>query len=170
MRKLTTKKMVILSLLLAVGVVFNYAENVLIGFSVMPGIKLGLANTIGLITLALFGPIEFIAVGFLRVLLTSLFSGFGLSSLIAVAGWGLSTIVVLLLYLTKKLSLFGLSAVSAVAHGLGQVIIVSLVYQTYGMFVYFPILALTGLVSGILIALLARLVLLRIPRLEADYE
>ncbi|MCH4201399.1 MAG: Gx transporter family protein [Bacilli bacterium] len=167
MRHWSTKKMVIFALFLAIGVVLNYAENVLIAIPVIPGIKLGIANTLGLLVLAYFGPAEFILLGFLRVLLTSLFSGIGVATIISFAGWLLSSAVVVGLYFTRQLSIFGLSLISAVMHGLGQIVVVSIIYETWGMFAYFPILAISGIISGTLIAFLSRMIILRLPLKES---
>lgn len=75
----------------------------------------------------------------------------------------LSVVITLILYSTKKFSLFGISMSSAVFHGLGQIIVVSMYYQTWGMFILFPILGITGLISGLLIALLVRLIIKHLP-------
>ena len=70
--------MTYLGLLLAIGVVISYGESVLLPLAfIAPGVKLGLANTIGLIVLYYFGLKEYVSIGFLRVILTALFTGFG---------------------------------------------------------------------------------------------
>lgn len=163
MKKWDTKKMVSLALFLAIGVIFNFTENVLISVPIMPGIKLGLANTIGLLVLYYYGWKEFLIIGILRVLLTALISGFGMATTIALGGWALSSLVVVILYLANRFSIFGLSMISAVMHGLGQIYIVSIWYKTLGMFVLFPILGLSGLISGLLIAFLCRLTIKHLP-------
>lgn len=163
MKKWNTRKLVTLGLFLAFGTVFNFVENVLINVPIMPGIKLGIANTITLIVLYYYGWKEYVIIGLLRVLLTALMFGFGMGTLIALGGWFLSVVITLILYSTKKFSLFGISMSSAVFHGLGQIIVVSMYYQTSGMFILFPILGITGLISGLLIALLVRLIIKHLP-------
>ena len=163
--KWSTHKLVRLALFLAIGVILNIIERA-INIPLLPGMRLGLANTIGLIVLFFYGPLEFVLIGFLRVLLASLYGGFGVSFFISLAGWGLSSLVILGLYFFKKLSIFGLSMISAVMHGLGQVIVVAIIYQSIYMFAYFPALVVSGLVSGWLIALISREVLRRIPDRE----
>jgi heptaprenyl diphosphate synthase len=75
--------------------------------------------------------------------------------------------VVVGLYFTRQLSIFGLSLISAVMHGLGQIVVVSIIYETWGMFAYFPILAISGIISGTLIAFLSRMIILRLPLKES---
>jgi len=157
------RKMTRLAILLALGVIINYMEHVLLPTSfIAPGVKLGLANTIGLVVLYFFGVKEFIALGILRIVLTSLFTGFGFNFFIALSGWGLATIVVIGLYYSQKFSILGLSMAAAVFHGIGQVIMVAILYESVLMLNYLPILSATGIVSGLLIAIIAREVLRRI--------
>ncbi len=163
MKRLSVKKMTRLAILLALGVILNYMEHVLLPTAfIAPGVKLGLANTVGLIVLYFFGIQEFIAIGLLRVIMTSLFTGFGFNFFIALSGWGLATLVVVVASLTNKISIFGLSMISAVMHGIGQVIMVTILYESIFMLNYLPILSVTGIISGLLIALIAREALRRI--------
>ncbi len=59
------QKITHLALLLAIGVVISYGEAVLLPLAfIAPGVKLGLANTIGLIVLYYFGLKEYVSIGF----------------------------------------------------------------------------------------------------------
>lgn len=155
-------KLVSLSVLLALGVILNIAESYIVFIPVIPGVKLGLANTIGLIVLALYGPKEFIMIGLLRVLLGGTFSGFGSGFLLSLSGFIVSSLVTLLLYWTAKPSLYGLSMTSAVFHGVGQVAMISLLYQDVLMFNYLFLLMFTGIGMGLVIAFLAKVILTRV--------
>lgn len=157
------QKITRLGLLLAIGVVINYGESFLLPLAfIAPGVKLGLANTIGLIVLYYFGPKEFVSIGFLRVILTALFTGFGFNFYIALSGWALATIFVIIFYFWQRLSIFGLSMVSAVMHGVGQILMVAILYQTKYVINYLPILLFTGLASGLIIAVIARELVTRV--------
>jgi len=163
MSGLSVRKMTRLAILLALGVILNYMEHVLLPTAfIAPGVKLGLANTVGLIVLYFFGVGEFMAIGLLRIVLTSLFTGFGFNFFIALSGWGLATIFVVILYYFQKFSMFGLSMAAAVAHGIGQVVMVSILYESVYMLNYLPVLTFTGIISGLLIALIAKEALRRI--------
>ncbi len=161
-KKISVRKLVSLSVLLALGVILNIAENYMVFFPAIPGMKLGLANTIGLLVLALFGPKEFLLIGFLRVLLAGTFSGFGSSFMMAMSGYVFASLVTLLLYHTNKLSLYGLSMMSAVFHGVGQVAMISLLYQNVLMFNYLFILMFSGIIMGLVIAFLTKVILSRV--------
>lgn len=156
MRNHSTKKIVRLALFLALGVVLNIIESMLPILIPIPGVKLGIANTIGLIVLYYYGPKEYTLIGFLRVLLVALLrTGIGsISFILSLSGWLLSTLFVLFVYNFKKVSIFGLSMSSAVMHGIGQIIMVVFIYSLPEMINYLPILIVSGIISGNVLALL----------------
>ena len=156
MRNQSTKKIVRLALFLALGVVLNIIESMLPILIPIPGVKLGIANTIGLIVLYYYGPKEYTLIGFLRVLLVALLrTGIGsISFILSLSGWLLSTLFVLFVYNFKKVSIFGLSMSSAVMHGVGQIIMVVFIYSLPEMINYLPILIVSGIISGNVLALL----------------
>ena len=81
---------------LALGVVLNIIESLLPVLIPVPGVKLGIANTIGLIVLYFYGAKEYILIGFLRVLLVALLrTGIGSTAfLLSLSGWLISTLFV----------------------------------------------------------------------------
>ena len=168
-----TKKLVNLAVFLALGVVFNLVENYIVFIPALPGVKLGLANAIGLILLALYGPLEFLGIGLLRVLLSGTFSGFGASFLLSLSGFLVSSLFVLLAYLLNKFSLFGLSLISAVMHGVGQVLVIAWMYENVLMLNYLVIMIISGMITGLLVASVARIVIMRLrtfTRESSNYE
>lgn len=156
MKNHSTKKIVRLALFLALGVVLNIIESMLPILISIPGVKLGIANTIGLIVLYYYGPKEYTLIGFLRVLLVALLrTGIGsISFILSLSGWLLSTLFVLFVYNFKKVSIYGLSMSSAVMHGVGQIIMVVFIYSLPEMINYLPILIISGIISGNVLALL----------------
>ena len=156
MKNNNTKKIVRLSLFLALGVVLNIIESMMPVLIPIPGVKLGIANTIGLLVLYFFGPKEYVLIGFLRVLLVALLrTGVGsIAFLLSLSGWFVSTLFVLLVQMFKKVSIFGLSMGSAVMHGVGQIVMVTIIYSLPEMFNYLPVLIISGVISGFVLALL----------------
>jgi heptaprenyl diphosphate synthase len=164
MRNKATIRLTRLAMFLALGVLLNYAEAVLLPTAFLaPGVKLGIANTVGLIVLYYFGPRDYILLGFLRVVMTSLFTGFGFNFLIGLSGWIMATVMVIIAVYYARLSIFGLSLVGAVAHGVGQILMVTLLYQTPYMINYLPILTITGTGAGLVIAYLSQRIIQRMP-------
>ncbi|MGA0097207.1 MAG: Gx transporter family protein [Bacilli bacterium] len=159
------QKLTRLAMLLALGVLLNYAEAVLLPTAfIAPGVKLGIANTVGLMVLYLEDDQTFFFYGFMRVLMTSLFTGFGFNFLIALSGWFIASLAVMLAKSNQQLSIFGLSIVSAVLHGVGQILMVMVLYQSVFMLNYLPVLIVSGLMAGLLVASVSQQVLLRLEK------
>jgi heptaprenyl diphosphate synthase len=160
-----TKTIVYLALLLAIAVVLNYLESLIP--TPFVGVKLGLANSVGLIVLYLFGAKYYAGFGLLRVVLTALlWSGFGSAFFISLAGMVLCTIFTLIVYRLKVCSIYGLSVIGAIFHGLGQIIMVAILYQTPYIVTYVLVMTASGLVSGVLMALLGSLLIRRLPSVK----
>lgn len=166
---MSTQKLVRLAMLLAVSVVLNYLEFTFINLAyIAPGVKLGLANAVGLVVLYLYDDLEFIEIGFLRVLLVALLrTGFGSAFLISFGGWALSTMIVLIIKHQHRVSIFGLSVSSAFFHGVGQLIIVAFLYESIFMINYLPLLTLASSISGYILALATSNVLKRLKWMAA---
>ena len=157
-----SKKVITLSRLamfLAVGIILSIFESMLPVLVPIPGVKLGLANTVGLLVLYFYSPKEYIGIGFLRVLIVGLLRSSVMTFTISFSGWLLSSLIVLLFYFFKKASIFGLSIISAVGHSVGQILMVMLYYKMPLMINYLPILLFTSIISGALIAYLSSIVL-----------
>ena len=156
-----TQKIVRLAIFLALGIVLNIVESMIPLPIAIPGIRLGLANTMGLIVLYFYSPKEYIALGFLRVFLVGLLrTGLGsVAFFLSLAGWFLSTLIALGVYLAKKASIYGLSIVSAMFHQVGQMIVVMIIYQLVAMINYLPVLLVSATISGFLVALISAKIL-----------
>ncbi|MEY3431993.1 MAG: hypothetical protein RIS53_891 [Bacillota bacterium] len=162
------QKLTRLAMLLALGVLLNYTEAVLLPTALIaPGVKLGLANTVGLIVLYFYDDKTYVFYGLMRVIITSLFTGFGFNFLIAITGYLVASLTVLLFKSFRQLSIFGLSMVSAVFHGVGQILMVSWLYQSIYMVNYLPILIVSSLLAGLVIAKLSQQVLYRVEKVLA---
>ena len=152
------KKMVLLSILVSQALVLYVIERAIPVPVPVPGVKLGLANIISLITIILFGFKEAILVVTLRTLLGSMFGG-GLSGfLYSLAGGVLSTAVMAYLYLRHKnsFSIPTISTVGAVFHNIGQIGVASLVISNVRLFYYLPVLLISGVITGILIGFIVQ--------------
>lgn len=162
-----THKIVRLSIFLALGIVLNIVESLIPIPLPVPGIRLGLANTMSLIVLYFYSPKEYIAIGFLRVFFVALLrTGLGsYAFLISLSGWLISTLITLLIYYIHKSSIYGLSITSALFHQVGQIIMVMIIYQLPEMVNYLPVLLITGGVSGALVAFVTSRILKLLSRI-----
>ena len=159
-----TKELVRFAIFLAAAVIASYVEHLIPIPLLFPGAKLGLANSLSLIILFCFSKKEYVVFGLLRVLLSALFSGFGTSFFISLGGNILSSIIVVSLTYSKKISVYGLSINGAIFHGLGQVLVVSIIYQTFAMINYMAILTISGIITGVIVAFIAKMILEKLPK------
>lgn len=172
MRNSNVTRIAALSMFLALAVLLNYVENLIPIVIPIPGVKLGLANTMNLIVLYFFGRHNYFLIGFLRVLLISiLFNGlFTNGFFLSMSGFFLSSICVLLFSISKHLSLFSLSIISAIAHGTGQIICSVFLFAlptgpNLYYFTYLPILIISGLITGVLIAYISKLTISKLEKM-----
>ncbi|HHY92926.1 MAG TPA: Gx transporter family protein [Firmicutes bacterium] len=162
-----TRRLLHLSLLVAGGTALHVFEGLLPALSALPGAKLGLANLVTLLALALYGPGATGWVVSLRVLLGSLLSGTLLTTtfFLSLAGAVGSTLVMILAFRFGRgtLSLLGISVLGAVAHNLSQLLMAAFLIQHLGIFFYLPYLLLFALPTGCFIGITATYVLRIFP-------
>jgi len=154
------KKMVLMALLISQALVLHYIEGL---FPVLlPGVKLGLANIITLVTIVLFGIKEAIAVVVIRSVLGPILGGSPASILYSLAGGILSTLVMAILYTKyrKYFSLIGISTAGAVFHNIGQLLVASWIFGTISiLYTYLPVLMIAAAVAGYFIGLVSHYIL-----------
>jgi heptaprenyl diphosphate synthase len=146
-----TKKMVLLGILVSQALALHLLERLIPVPTPVPGIKLGLANAISLITIVLFGPKEALAVVAMRTFLGSVFGG-GISSFIySFIGGCISTIAMAIMYKRFRalFSLPGISVVGAVFHNIGQILVASFIIQNAKLFYYLPVLLISAVITGL---------------------
>ena len=149
------------------ALIFSYVE-VLVPIPVpIPGVKLGLANLVILIALYRLGFRYAFAINCVRIVIAGLlFSGvFGM--LYSFGGGILSILIMYLLYRTKLFSMVGISMAGGVMHNLGQLLTACAIMSNLSLMSYFAVLFFSGLISGILIGILAYSIEKRLP---ADFR
>ena len=129
----------------------------------IPGIKLGIANLVIIVALYYLGTRYALLINVIRILIGGLlFSGvFGM--LYSMAGALLSMLVMVLVKKCGLFSVTGVSMAGGVAHNLGQLLVAAFLVSNLKIFVYFPVLVISGVVSGAVIGILAYLVLKKLP-------
>jgi len=148
-----TKKMVLLGILVSQALILHLIERLIPVPVPVPGIKLGLANAISLMTIAFFGAKEAIIVVALRTFLGSVFGGGVSSFLYSLMGGTLSALVMAVMY-RKSGNLFSLPAISvvgAIFHNIGQILVASLIVQNMRLFYYLPVLMISAVITGLFI-------------------
>lgn len=160
-----TNKMVKISLLLAIALIINFLESLVPLPLPLPGVKLGLANCVGLVVLYLYTEKDYVTFNILKVFMVALLrTGFGTAFFIGLSGTLLATVFTLIVYKLTKASIYGLSVIGAVFHALGQVIMVIILYSNIYMINYLVILEITSVISGVLTAFIASITLQKLPK------
>ena len=144
-----------LGLLTAVALVLGYVEH-LLPITGIPGVKLGLANTVLLYALYLLDVPSAILLMILKVGLSGLLFGGVAAMLYSFAGGVVSLIVMLLARRMKGLSVVGVSVLGAAAHNVAQLAVACFVVETRAILAYLPVLLLSAAITGVLTGLVAR--------------
>jgi heptaprenyl diphosphate synthase len=144
-----------LGLLTAVAIVLGYFEY-LLPVTGIPGVKLGLANTVLLYALYLIDVPSAILLMFLKVGISGLLFGGPAAMLYSLAGGVLSLIVMILARKSRGLSIVGVSVLGAVSHNIAQMVVACFVVETRAILAYLPILLFAAAVTGTLTGLIAR--------------
>lgn len=157
-----SKKIAISSVMTALCLIISYLEFLFPVNLSVPGIKPGFSNLVIVLLLCSFGSRFAIPVLTLKILLSSLlFSGFS-GLLFSLAGGILSFIIMYTVYKTKFFSPVGISAAGGVFHNIGQLFTASFLTGSLKVFYYFPILLISGLVTGTVIGFLVLFLLKRL--------
>ncbi len=156
-------KLAKLAVFTAAAFIFSYIESLIPLPIPFPGIKLGLANLVILIVLYREGFTSALGVSFVRNLLNALTFGSLFGLLYSLAGSILSLLIMAALKKTTKLSLVSISTIGGILHNMGQFITAICLVGFDAILHYLPFLYFAGLVAGILIGVLSKLCLRRLP-------
>lgn len=156
--KTKTRRIALLGLLTSLALILGYVEH-LVPISSIPGIKLGLSNA-GLLYALYFLDIKStIALMVLKVTLSGVLFGSGVSVLYSFVGGVLSVIAMILLKRFDKVSVIGVSVAGAAMHNVGQIAVACFLVQTHVIIAYLPVLLIAAVISGVLTGTIGKLVL-----------
>lgn len=158
------KKTAYLGLFASVAIIFGYVESLIPFFAGIPGMKLGLANLAVLFILEKYTWKEAAIVSLVRILIIGFLFGSGSSIMYSFAGAALSLTVMVLLKKFTSFSCIGISVAGGVSHNIGQLLVAVPATHTIGLLYYYaPALMISGIITGLLIGILVREVVKRIP-------
>ncbi len=149
-------------MLIALAFVFSYVEAMIPLPVFVPGMKLGLANLVSVVGLYSVGLAGTALVAMVRIVLVGFTFGNTFSMLYGLAGGTASMAVMILARKSGWFSPVGVSILGGIFHNAGQLIIAALVVRTTGVFVYFPALLASGVITGTVIGLLGGWIVERI--------
>ena len=150
------KKIPYYGLFAALAILMGYVEMMFPMPIPIPGVKLGLANIVVIIMMYFMDVKGAFFISLIRVFLSGLlFAGFA-GLLYSLAGAMLSFAVMALLKKTGKFSIIGVSLAGGVFHNVGQVAVAAMVVENVKMAYYLPFLLVSGVVTGIVIGIVAK--------------
>ena len=167
--RIRLKRVALLSVLIALAMVLSYLEALIPPIVAIPGVKLGLANSITLFALYSLGVADGCAVSVLRVLLSSLLFGNAVGLAYSASGAVLS---LLMMILTKRVGIFssiGVSVVGGVSHNIGQVLCAMAIMETAGLITYLAPLLISGTLAGIAIGAICGLLVKKTQKTVKKY-
>lgn len=150
----------------ALALIFSYVETLIPIHLGIPGVKLGLANLIIVITHYKMGTKEAYILSIVRVVLTGFIFGNMFSILYSMSGGLLSLSIMTLLKKTDKFSVMGISMAGGVFHNVGQLLMAAIVLESLSITYYLPVLLISGVLTGFLIGFIANEMLRRIVKLQ----
>ncbi len=153
--KKNTKKMVLMALYVSMALMLHVFESMIPVPFIAPGVKLGLANIVTMVAILTLSFPQTFTVVITRVILGSVVGGGFTGFLYSMAG-GVTSFVSMMLLLVlfrKYVSPVGVSVTGAVFHSVGQLAMASILFSNVRLFSYFPILAVTSIVTGFFVGL-----------------
>ena len=150
----------------ALALIFSYVETVIPVNLGIPGVKLGLANLIIVVALYKMRLSEAYLLSVVRILLAGFIFGNYFSIIYSLAGGLLSLTVMALLKKWGGFSLQGISIAGGVFHNIGQLIVAAVVVETFSVTYYFPVLLVAGLLTGLVIGIVAEMMLKRLVNIQ----
>ena len=150
----------------ALALIFSYVETLIPVNLGIPGVKLGLANLIIVVALYKMRLSEAYLLSVVRILLAGFIFGNYFSIIYSLAGGLLSLTVMALLKKWGGFSLQGISIAGGVFHNIGQLIVAAVVVETFSVTYYFPVLLVAGLLTGLVIGIVAVMMLKRLVNIQ----
>ena len=168
MRRKSAQNIALSGLLTSLMLVFGLIERQFPLTAAIPGVKLGLANSVLLYSLYMLG----IKQSFVLMLLKALMSWLiytNMNAMFYSLGGGLfSLIVMILISRMKGVSIIGVSALGAVFFNVGQILVAVIMLNTPQLiFTYLPILMISGVVTGVLTGIVAQMVMKHLKAMGA---
>jgi heptaprenyl diphosphate synthase len=151
------KRIVFVGLFAAFAVILSYIEAIIPVPFYIPGAKLGIANLAVLMVLYLYDWQTAVFTQIVRLLIIALLFGNLFSFAFSLAGAVVSLLAMVLLY-KLRFHVIIVSAAGGIFHNVGQLIVAGLLVGWQTAFYYAPILLAAGVVSGVVIGIVARII------------
>ena len=162
------EKMMLVILIGALAIGLGIIESMIPIKLPIPGMKLGLANIMIVIGVYYLDVKDMFFVIMLKTFLTTLLLGTFSMFAYGFVGALLSYICMVSAFkvLKEKISLIGISMIGGVMHNIGQIIVAMILIKTKAIAYYMMFLLPIGLLTGVVIGLVAKLVMSRLNEFQ----
>ena len=158
MRNKSAQRVAVSGLLTSLMLVLGLIERQFPLTAAIPGIKLGLANSVLIYALYMLGIKQSVVLMLLKALMSWLIYTNMQAMFYSLAGGALSLLA--MLSRIKGVSVIGVSALGAVAFNVGQILMAVVMLNTPQLIVtYLPVLMVSGVVTGVLTGVVAQMVM-----------
>ena len=158
-----TKRLALMGLLTALGLIIGYIEFLIPIPLGIPGVKPGFANIVIVWALYSLGPWEALMINGMRIFLSGFLFGNFSMILYSLAGAAVSFLCMCLAKKSGLFSMTGVSMIGGVMHNMGQLLVAMVVLETVSLVYYGPVLLAAGVITGLLIGIVTGEVKKRIP-------
>lgn len=150
----------------AVAMVLSFLESLIpLGIAV-PGIKLGLANLATIVVMYKLGISDAVMVALVRVVLSSLLFGNMAVMVYSLAGAVCSLAVMSVCARIGFFGVMGVSILGGVSHNAGQLAAAALLAGSGNVFVYMPVLVISGTIAGVCIGVAGAVTIKKLPDMQ----
>jgi heptaprenyl diphosphate synthase len=153
-----TKRITTIAMFVALATVLSIVERSIIISGLHPGVKLGLANVITLLSILMLGYKDAFLVVVIRCSLGALFGGNPVSFLFSITGGMFSTLVMVIMWyhFKKYISIINISVIGAICHNIGQLFIASVLIQDFHVYILLPVLMISAVLTGYIVGILTK--------------
>lgn len=152
---MNTKTIAHIGVFTSMALVLSYLERLIPPIVPIPGVKLGIANIIILITIYLLNNKDAFIILLLKVTLVSLLFTGVTGFIYGLFGGTLSYLFMIIFKKTNLFSIVGVSIIGSVMFNVGQIIASTIFIRNIYIFYYLPILIFFGLISGTLTGIIS---------------
>ena len=156
------------ALMISLSLILFAAESLLPPMFLPPGAKFGLANVVTIAALYMLTEVDALIILSARIFLSGIFAPSPSMIFFSASGGLLSLSAMILLKRTGKFSVVGVSAAGGFFHNVGQLVAAIFFADSFKLVNYLPVLGVSGIFVGVLIGLLSREILRRLPRKFCD--
>lgn len=148
------KELTLCSIMIGIALILSYIERFIPLQLVipLPGVKLGLANIVTLVSLYLLDKKHCIIILIIRCFLGALFGGGITGLMFSLTGGLFAMIAMIITQKMKCFSIYGVSVFGAAFHHIGQITISMILMRSIYIGSYLPYLLLVGIFTALLIA------------------